>query len=309
MRAIGHDSHRAVAVAGAKSNWKTARAKPTVTALDLARDGFLGPQTIPHDPDRRLVRPRTSGDLNRARTSGGYARQLSSLTTNLGRSPRAHARVYQKKCREHTRPPSRVVIAREKHVPTARWRATHRASAAGNEYELHTRARARRPRRESLHPRRVTNLRESRIGHRKVLSRDNNRGLHRLSSAPPHPSATNDSTNRPPSVRARGRSGRDPRARSDRRPLASALAIPAHENNVRSPRFLLRRPRRRLQGDQGPSASIDISARASARASRRRRRRVVVGRRSRRWRRSRRYRAIAIAIAARGTTGVRRARG
>ena len=62
-----------------------------------------------------------------------------------------------------------------------------------------------------------------------------------------------------------------------------ANGTPAHENNVRSPRFLLRRPRRRLQGDQGPSTSIDISARASARASRRRRRRVVVGRRSRRW--------------------------
>jgi len=36
MRAIGHNSHRAVAGAGAKSNWKTARAKPTVTALDVA---------------------------------------------------------------------------------------------------------------------------------------------------------------------------------------------------------------------------------------------------------------------------------
>jgi len=158
---------------------------------------------------------------------------------------------------------------------------TARARRRMNTNYTHTHAR--RPRRESLHPRRVTNLRESRIVHRKVLFHDNNRGLDRLSSAPPHPSATNDSTNRPPSVSARGRSRRDPRARSDRRRLAGANAIPAHENNVRSPRFLLRRPRRRLQGDQGPSTSIDISARASARASRRRRRRVVVGRRSRRW--------------------------
>jgi len=144
---------------------------------------------------------------------------------------------------------------------------TARARRRMNTNYTHTHAR--RPRRESLHPRRVTNLRESRIVHRKVLFRDNNRGLDRLSSAPPHPSATNDSTNRPPSVSARGRSRRDPRARSDRRRLAGANAIPAHENNVRSPRFLLRRPRRRLQGDQGPSTSIDISARASARASRR----------------------------------------
>ena len=58
--------------------------------------------------------------------------------------------------------------------------------------------------------------------------------------------------------RTRGRSdtragGPDP-TRPDLDRARARLAIPAHENNVRSPRFLLRRPRRRLQGDQGPSA-------------------------------------------------------
>ncbi len=50
--------------------------------------------------------------------------------------------------------------------------------------------------------------------------------------------------------RTRGRSA-PPRPDLDRARVS--VAIPAHENNVRSPRFLLRRPRRRLQGDQGPS--------------------------------------------------------
>ena len=36
MRAIGHNLHCAVTGAGSKSNWKTAQAKPTVTALDVA---------------------------------------------------------------------------------------------------------------------------------------------------------------------------------------------------------------------------------------------------------------------------------
>ena len=35
--------------------------------------------------------------------------------TNFGRSPRDHAKVCQKKCREHTRTPSGFVIAREKY--------------------------------------------------------------------------------------------------------------------------------------------------------------------------------------------------
>ena len=52
--------------------------------------------------------------------------------------------------------------------------------------------------------------------------------------------------------RTRGRSDTRPDPTSTARARASPL--PAHENNVRSPRFLLRRPRRRLQGDQGPSA-------------------------------------------------------
>ena len=45
------------------------------------------------------------------------------------------------------------------------------------------------------------------------------------------------------------------------------FAIPAHENNVRSPRFLLRRPRRRLQGDQGPSTFFRRSSRRERRAN------------------------------------------
>ena len=39
--------------------------------------------------------------------------------TNFGRSPRDHAKVRQKKCREHTRTPSGFVIAREKYFPTS----------------------------------------------------------------------------------------------------------------------------------------------------------------------------------------------
>jgi len=53
-----------------------------------------------------------------------------------------------------------------------------------------------------------------------------------------------------------------------------AVVIPAHDNNVCSPRFLLRRPRRRLQGDQGPSTSIVLCVVFSSRDRRR----------SRRWR-------------------------
>ena len=46
----------------------------------------------------------------------------------------------------------------------------------------------------------------------------------------------------------------DIRYERDPVPPRAVARIPAHaENNVRSPRFLLRRPRRRLQGDQGPS--------------------------------------------------------
>ena len=41
--------------------------------------------------------------------------RASSLMTNFGRSPRDHAKVRQKKCREHTRTPSGFVIAREKY--------------------------------------------------------------------------------------------------------------------------------------------------------------------------------------------------
>ena len=50
----------------------------------------------------------------------------------------------------------------------------------------------------------------------------------------------------------------DIRYERDPVPPRAVARIPAHaENNVRSPRFLLRRPRRRLQGDQGPSACVD----------------------------------------------------
>ena len=42
-----------------------------------------------------------------------------SLKTSLGRSPRDHAKWYQKKCREDTRTPSGFVIARKKYFSTS----------------------------------------------------------------------------------------------------------------------------------------------------------------------------------------------
>ena len=60
----------------------------------------------------------------------------------------------------------------------------------------------------------------------------------------------------------------DIRYERDPVPPRAVARIPAHaENNVRSPRFLLRRPRRRLQGDQGPSTFFRRSSRRERRAN------------------------------------------
>ena len=111
------------------------------------------------------------------------------------------------------------------------------------------------------------------------------RGKRRVMTQTPSPPRRSPSRSRPRSrspVIAGGRSdtrsvGHPTRPRP--RPRARArLAIPAHENNVRSPRFLLRRPRRRLQGDQGPSTFFFVErlvangARTARRARHRRER-------------------------------------
>ena len=80
-------------------------------------------------------------------------------------------------------------------------------------------------------------------------------------------------------VRARARSIERAR-RAISRARARARAIPAHSfYNVCPPRFLLRRPRRRLQGDQDPSAYfLALARRAATRGTRSRARDAIASR-------------------------------
>ena len=115
MRAIGNNLH-----CGVTEFKKHLENRPSKTHRHSARRGLRRvSRTADHSTraGSTIGSPAYVGEFEWSMYVGRTC--APSLKTSFGRSPRDHAKWYQKKCREDTRTPSGFVIARKKYFSTS----------------------------------------------------------------------------------------------------------------------------------------------------------------------------------------------